>query len=110
MNLKIENLIEIQKDNISAINSEDLKKLILYIYDCRDKLSKILEDSQNIALSTETFYKTMDGDEFREKFQEFSATFSVFLTNIKSYGEDLERVLNKYKYVDLNSIDIFKKK
>lgn len=95
--------------NIVGINSENLKKMILYIYECRDKISKILEDSRMIVESTKVYYNTDDGEEFRTKFQKFSSTFPTFLLNIKSYGEDLEKVLQLYKQNDMKSIDLFRK-
>lgn len=96
-------------DNIVAINSESLKKLILDIYDYRDKLSKILQDAELVVKSTEIFYKTLDGDEFRKKFEKLSVNFPKILSNLKSYGDDLSIVLSKYKEVNSKSVDIFKK-
>ena len=95
------------KFDITAINDANLKKLILFIYECRDKISKILEDSEIIVQSTETFYKTADGIEFRNKFNKFSNNFPIVLSNIKSYGLDLEQVLLEYKKTDSKSVDIF---
>ena len=97
------------QSNIIGINDESLKKLILDIYDCRDKISKILEDAEIIAESTNLFYKTADGEEFRNQFKKLSANFPVFINNIKSYGEDLEQVLFKYKEISKNAVDIFEK-
>jgi len=97
-----------EKD-IIAINRDTLKKLILDIYDYRDKLSKILEDAELVVESTKSFYQTADAEEFRKKFKQLSSNFPIFLENIKSYGEDLEKVLSIYKENDLKSVDIFDK-
>ena len=96
-------------NKLMGINSDSLKKMILEIYECRDKMSKILDDAEYLVQSTNTYYKTEDGNELRSKFQKFSATFPTFLENIRSYGEDLEEVINIYKKNDLKRVDIFKK-
>lgn len=97
------------QENLVAINSENLKKLILDIYEYRDKMSKILEDAELLVQSSKLYYTSKDGDKFREKFKSFSSTFPMFLSNVRSYGQDLENVLQNYKRNDTKSIDIFKK-
>lgn len=96
------------QENLVAINSESLKKLIIEIYSYRDKMSKILEDAELIAQLSKEYYNSNDGEEFRNKFQKFSSTFPIFLSNIRNYGQDLEFVLQNYKNNDVKSIDIFK--
>lgn len=92
-----------------GINSEKMKKLILEIYEYRDKISKILDDSQILIDSTRDYYNSEDADKMREKFKKYSVTFDAFLSNIKSYGSDLEVVLHSYTQINLNSIDNFNK-
>lgn len=98
------------KENLVAVNSEALKKLIIDIYSYRDKMSKILEDAELIAQSSKEYYKSNDGEKFRSEFQKFSSTFPTFLSNIRSYGRDLEIVLEKYRKNDIKTIDFFETK
>lgn len=108
MNKDIENFDFIKsKSDLISINDEKLKNLILEIYEYRDKISKILEDAEFLAESTKMFYESEDGDKFRTKFKKFSANFSTFLNNIRSYGEDFEVVLSRYKAVTDKNVDIF---
>lgn len=100
---------EHRDNDVLGINDEKLKKLILDIYDCRDKISKLLQDAEYVAQSTKTFYKTEDGEMFRSRFKKFSSNFPVVLSNVKSYGLDLEKVLFEYKQTDDKSVDIFEK-
>ena len=95
------------KSDLISINDEKLKTLILEIYEYRDKISKILEDAELLAESTKTFYDSEDGEKFRTKFNKFSVNFSTFLANIRSYGEDLEVILSRYKDVSAKNVDIF---
>lgn len=97
------------KENVIGINDELLKKLILEIYEYRDKVSKLLEDAEILVDSTNSFYNSNDGVNFRNKFKTFSANFPTFLENIRSYGEDLEYVLSTFKKNDIKSVDIFRK-
>lgn len=93
----------------TTINSEKLKKLILTIYEYRDKISKNLEDSKQLVDSTKDFYKSQDGEEYRKKFEIFYDNYLVFLENIKSYGLDLEYILTSYMNMDKKNVDTFKK-
>ena len=97
------------KSNIIGVNSEKLKSLILEIYDYRDKISKILDDSSILIDSTSEFYSTNDGDEMRKKFKKYEEYFTTFLTNIENYGKDLEVVLTNFKNNSEKSIDLFTK-
>ena len=98
------------KSDLISINDEKIKTLILEIYEYRDKISKILDDAEYLVDSTKNFYDSEDGTKFRTKFNEFSTNFSTFLANIKSYGEDLDVVLSKYKEAAVKNVDIFKNK
>lgn len=92
------------------ISDANLKKLILEIYEYRDRISKVLDDAALLVESIKDSYKTEDGDNFRAKFQKFYSTFPVFVNNIQSYGTDLEFVLSKFKTLDAKNVDIFRNK
>lgn len=94
---------------IIGINEPNLKKLILEIYEYRDKISKVLNTAESLIYDTANYYKSEDGDELRKKFDLFSSNFDVFLKNIQSYGEDLEQVIYNYRQNALKNVDIFKK-
>lgn len=84
-------------NQIIGINSVGLKKLILEIYDYRDKISNILNSSESLIENTREYYNSLDGVEIRAKFKSFSDNFDVFIKNIKSYSDDLEYILNQYQ-------------
>ena len=84
-------------DQIIGINSVGLKKLILEIYDYRDKISNILNTSESLIENTTEYYNSLDGIEIRAKFREFSDNFDIFIKNIKSYSDDLEYILSQYQ-------------
>ena len=98
------------ENNIIGIKEDELKKLILEIYDCRDKISKILETAELLVDDTKNYYKSDDGDLFRKKFALFVNNFDILLKNIKSYGDDLETIIYAFKLNNKNSVDFLGKK
>lgn len=90
---------------IIGINENGLKELILEIYAYRDKMSKILDDAEKIIYNTKEYFNGSDADELRKKFELFSSNFDTFLKNIKSYGEDLENVIDTYKKNERINVD-----
>ena len=84
-------------NEIIGIKEEKLKKLILEIYDYRDKISKILETADILVNETKNYYKSEDGELYRKKFAIFANNFDIMLKNIKSYADDLERVISDFK-------------
>ncbi len=90
---------------IIGISEPKLKDLILEIYEYRDKLSKVLDEAKKIMYDTKNYYNGTDADELRRKFELFSSNFDTFLKNVKSYGEDLELVISKYKENERINVD-----
>ena len=80
-----------------GIKEEELKKLILELYDYRDKASEILNTAMDLAEASNEYYDSEDGEEFRNKFHTLSANFDVIISMIKSYSEKLESILSEYK-------------
>ena len=95
-------------ETVVAIREEKLKKLILEIYDLRDKASKVLSDLEVLVNSSETYFDSDDGRTYREKFKLLSQNFSVFLSNIEGYGQDLEKAVQKFSGITSKNVDIFK--
>ena len=94
---------------VSGINEPNLKKLILEIYDYRDKISKLLSTAENLVYETKTYYDSVDGDELRRKFALLHSNFTTLLSNIKDYGNDLELILRQYKQNQVKNVDTIKK-
>lgn len=102
-----ENSAVYSDSKILAINEDNLKTMILDIYEYRDRVSKILEEAQILVKAIKSFYNSEDGIEFINKFNDFSLNFPTFLNNIESYAEDLELVLDSYKTATTQTIDLF---
>lgn len=96
---------------VTGVKNEkkEMERLILEIYDYRDKMSEILNTAESLVYNTKNYYASEDGEKLREKFNEFSSNFSVVLGRIKQYGKDLEDVLTIYKKNSLKNVDVFKK-
>lgn len=95
-------------EKIVAIREEKLKKLILEIYDLRDRASKILSDLEVLVNSSEVYFDSDDGRIYREKFKLLSQNFPIFLSNIEGYGQDLEMAVQKFSGITSKNVDIFK--
>lgn len=95
-------------EKIVAIREEKLKKLILEIYDLRDKASKALSDLEVLVNSSETYFDSDDGRTYREKFKLLSQNFPIFLSNIEGYGQDLEMAVQRFSGITSANVDIFK--
>ena len=97
-----------EKDiQIVGIKENQLKTLILEIYEYRDKMSKILEEAQKVIYGTNNYFTGNDADKLRSKFKMLEANFDAILKNIKSYGEDLENVISTYKKNERINVDKF---
>lgn len=96
-------------NNIIGINEQNLKKLILEIYDYRDKMSKIFDSMQTLIFNTKDYYIGQDGDALRSEFAKISSNFDTVLNNVKSYGSDLEFVLSSYKENSVKRLETLKK-
>lgn len=96
-------------ENEIAIREEKLKKLILEIYDLRDKASKIFNDLEITVSSSANYFNSDDGEKYREKFKLLSQNFPTILSDIESYGQDLEKVILKFSAITSKNVDLFKK-
>lgn len=96
-------------EKIVAIREEQLKKLILEIYDLRDKASKVFNDLEVLMSNSSSYFDSDDGKACREKFRLLSQNFPTFLSNMESYGEDLEKVIVRYHNLTYKNVDIFRK-
>ena len=84
------------EQNYVGANRDKLKQLILDIYECRDKVSKILELVETSIVNSKLYYSGLDSDELQKKFNSFYPNFAILLNNILTYGEDLEKVMYYY--------------
>lgn len=81
---------------MSAMNEEELDKLIVEIYDYAGKIKGILNGVEDIILSTESYFDCEIGNNVRNKFKLLSARFAGVSDNIISYAEDLVQVKTEY--------------
>ncbi len=98
----IEMVTEFDKDTIQnnrkriSINesSIDILKLevLEYARSCNDSLNKILD----IVESTEAFYQSESGKEYRAKFHELSNSFQNIIFNIENIAYGLKEAKNKF--------------
>ncbi len=75
-------------------NSIDILKLevLEYARSCNDSLNKILD----IVESTEAFYQSESGKEYRAKFHELSNSFQNIIFNIENIAYGLKEAKNKF--------------
>ena len=96
-------------NNDIGINRENLKSLILKIYNYRDKINKILNETETLIEETKQYYISEDGEILRKKFDLLYGSKNIILQNIKSYCDDLNELIKKYDKITNENIDIFKK-
>lgn len=98
----IEMVTEFDKDTIqnnrkrisTNESSIDILKLevLEYARSCNDSLNKILD----IVESTEAFYQSESGKEYRAKFHELSNSFQNIIFNIENIAYGLKEAKNKF--------------
>ena len=93
---------------IVGIDKDKLKALILKIYNYNDKINCILNDAQLLVNDTNQYYKSEDGDYYRKRFNELLLNKKIVLENIKSYGDDLVKVINSFDKTKVKTVDIFR--
>lgn len=95
-------------NKIVGIDKEKLKKIILNIYEYRDKINTIFNDVEYLIDETKQYYDSDDGDYFRQKLSQLCSNRSVVLSNIKSYCEDLEKVIHNFEKNEDSIVTNFK--
>ena len=94
-------------EKVIGINEEKMKKLILDIYDYRDKISKILNEIETDFIRCGEYYKSDDGERVKKNLNKICYNFDNCLSIIKNYAVDLEKVLDKYKKDNYKIINVF---
>lgn len=95
-------------NKIVGIDKQKLKKIILNIYEYRDKINTIFNDAEYLIDETKQYYDSDDGDYFRNEFSKLCSNKAVVLSNIKSYCEDLERVIHNFEKNEDSIVTDFK--
>lgn len=80
--------ISLNETGIDTLKLEVLE----YAKSCNDSLSKI----QDIVDSTERFYQSESGIEYRKKFHELSNSFQNVIFNIENIAYGLKEAKNKF--------------
>ena len=94
-------------NDVFAINEKKLDDLVLNIYNLSDQLAKIFEKMEENVFSTNNFYQSSDGDDYRKKFSQYITKFDTVVSNMRLYGDDLLRVKFQYKQNVVKNVDIF---
>ena len=88
--------------NKIGVNVDGIDKLILDIYNYAEKINKTLNQITNVVEQTKSFYDCDIANDYRNKFNNFKTNFNIINKNIQSYAEDLIKLKNKYRDVDMN--------
>lgn len=83
--------------NEVGINLDSVNKLILDIYNYTERINKTLNQISDVVEQTQTFYKGVEADNYRNKFKNFEMNFKVVNKNMISYAEDLIKLKNRYQ-------------
>lgn len=86
--------------NKIGIDVDSIDKLVLDIYNYADKISKTLNQISEVVDRTKSFYVSSASNDFRNKFNSFSANFPTINKNIVSYADDLIKLKNRYQTID----------
>ena len=95
------------KEIVSGISATGIDRLILDLYDYSEKCNKLSNEIRDMVSSTKDFYNTIDGNEFRKSFENFSIGTEKLNKNILSIVSDLNKVKASYKKRDNNSAELF---
>ena len=92
--------------NNRGINEDAVNKLILDIYNYEEKINKTLDQISTVVENTKEFYQCESANEYRNKFNMFSANFNIINKNLLSYADDMIKLKNRYKVIDSNVANI----
>lgn len=88
--------------NKIGVNIDSIDKLILDIYNYAEKINKTLNQISTVVEQTKSFYDCDVADDYRNKFNNFKTNFKIINKNVQGYAEDLIKLKNKYRDIDMN--------
>lgn len=94
--------------NEIGINVDSIDKLILDIYSYAEKINKTLNEIASIVDDTKAFYQGENATNYRRKFDDFKTNFPIIDGNLKGYADDLIKLKNRYKNIDVNLTNTIK--
>ncbi len=85
---------------IGGINTEKLKLLTKDIQEYIEKIQNNLQESFDLLESTKQSYKGSNQEEFFQKVENLKASKETISTNLYSYIDDYNQIIEKYKNED----------
>ena len=79
-----------------GINEDGIDSLAIETMNVAKTVNDFLNSFINVFDSTKSYYKCESADKLRNKFNEFSSCFSIFIHNIENYAYSLKKVKNNY--------------
>lgn len=87
---------------VIGINDEGMKKAVLDIYECAENVAKRLGNIEELMKDVEDYYSCDAAVNLYESFNSFKTNFSIVTGNIKSYGDDLNKVRNNFQKMEMD--------
>ena len=86
--------------NVSGIEEEKIGYLVLDIYDYVDRISQVLNQIDEIMLSSNDYFKCESGDKLRSHYKEIQNNHNILKQNLMNCSEGLIRAKNGYLNLD----------
>ena len=95
---------------VRGVKSNNLRNLVLDVFEYRDKLMKILGELEKDFYNCKSYYQSDDGEQMAKMFNSMTAEFKIVTDLVKDYANVLEMVLKKYQASSTTAADIFQTK
>lgn len=82
-----------------SINEDGLNKLILEVNDYNEKINSIINQIDDLIISSKDKFICEEADELFQKFSELDASKKNLTINLENYSNDLLKVKRKFKEI-----------
>lgn len=87
-------------NDVLGINEDNLKKMVLEIYDYAEKINSILNTIDDLMLDTSQNFEIEGNKDLYSKFDLVKTNFLTIKDNINSYGETLLNAEQQYHLIE----------
>lgn len=101
--------MEENKYLVAGINEQKMNKAIINIYNIAEAMQEKFNSVEALMADASEDFKSPGMSNLLDNFNSFKTNFATAVANIRCYGEDLTKVKNNFRNINMNIAENIKK-